>query len=243
MPTLLLYIITLYFTIGAIAIIFINRRNKSPENKERWIKYLFYLLVVYVTLFTIIQQWFQWLTVVIIVIGLAEIINAQKKSKKKNTIISVIALILYILIAVGFYFFAGIENSHQVLFVYTIVFCFDGFAQISGQLFGGRKMLPSVSPQKTMSGALGGFIAALVTAFLIKDWTSLNTVPALLLAAYIAVAALSGDVLASLYKRKTGIKDYSKIIPGHGGILDRYDSFMMAGACYFLIYIFSGFNK
>lgn len=231
MPIELAYIIILYFAIGAIAIVFINSRKKCSENKERWIKYIFYLLIVLITVYCIIHGRFRYLAIAISAMGLIEITTIVPDKKTKWA--QIFATAIYLFIGAGFYGFSKWSNANVLLFVYTIVFTFDGFSQIFGQILNGKKMLPTISPQKTIAGAAGGFATAMITTFFVKDWLGIEARLAALQGVIIIAAALAGDVLASLYKRKMGIKDYSKLIPGHGGVLDRFDSFMMAGASYF----------
>ena len=102
-----------------------------------------------------------------------------------------------------------------------------------GRAFGKRKLMPSVSPGKTVAGAIGGLAATIVVGwlyvrFLLTPTTQLAFVRGGLVAfaALVSVAAQIGDLAESLLKREAGVKDSSHIIPGHGGVLDRFDSLL-----------------
>src|SRR4029079_3099894 len=101
---------------------------------------------------------------------------------------------------------------------------------------GKRKLAPSVSPAKTVEGAVGGLVAAtIVRAALgprgVPALTQLTGGAAALL---LGAAGIVGDLFESLLKRSAGVKDSSSLIPGHGGVLDRIDSYLVATAGYFL---------
>jgi len=118
-----------------------------------------------------------------------------------------------------------------LIFPLVITWASDIGAYFVGRAVGGRKLLPSVSPAKTVSGAVGGLVASMIVAWLYARYVlvpvaSLGFTPwgALLFGALISVAAQVGDLFESLLKREGGVKDSSRILPGHGGILDRFDS-------------------
>ena len=121
-------------------------------------------------------------------------------------------------------------------FVYLIPFVFawvtDTFAYFAGRLFGRHKLIPAVSPKKTVEGAIGGAVGCALVALLYGLFTSLcfNASPNYLVLALsglvIAVVSQIGDLAMSAIKRQYGIKDYGKLLPGHGGLLDRFDSCM-----------------
>lgn len=109
-------------------------------------------------------------------------------------------------------------------------FATDIFAYFTGYLFGKHKLIPAVSPKKTVEGAIGGVIFCvlflLLLGFIIEKTTG-ATANYLVLAiggVFISVVSQIGDLVMSLIKRKYGIKDYGKLFPGHGGVLDRCDS-------------------
>lgn len=109
----------------------------------------------------------------------------------------------------------------------------DTFAFFIGKKFGKRKLIPSVSPKKTVAGSVGGFagnIILLTIVGLILYFSGLYTGMPIyhypIIGAIIGVTAQLGDLSASAIKRYTGVKDFGKLIPGHGGILDRIDSYI-----------------
>ena len=119
----------------------------------------------------------------------------------------------------------------------------DTFAYCVGKLFGKHKMTPKLSPKKTVEGAVGGIVGAAVLGFLYGTFFKNNMIqvtnPGVISAAACAIAAvisMVGDLAASAIKRNHDIKDYGNLIPGHGGILDRFDSMIFtAPAIYFAV--------
>lgn len=230
------YIILTFFALGAVAIIRLNRTSDEPQRKARWVKYVFYLLVVGLTTACIRWELIYYLAIVILLIGGYEMVKGWQQSSRGIGFF-IICLLIYLAIAICFYYFAAVLIMQRILFVYTIVFTFDGFAQITGQLFGKRKILPVVSPDKTVAGVVGGLIMGSLTGWFMMQWLHIPGQVILLSPVLICIAAFVGDALASLFKRNCGLKDYSRLIPGHGGILDRFDSFIFAGAVFWLFYL------
>ncbi len=115
----------------------------------------------------------------------------------------------------------------------------DIFAYFSGKLFGKKKLIPAVSPKKTVAGAVGGAVGAalgfLIFGLFVQDPMGGVNLLGLFAAGFIiAVFGQIGDLVASVIKRQYGIKDYGKIMPGHGGAMDRFDSILfVAPAIYF----------
>ena len=105
--------------------------------------------------------------------------------------------------------------------------------------FTSRKLLPVISPNKTIEGLIGGYFFSVATAMLMHDLAVLNVFEAMALGFGIATCAFFGDFSASVVKRKFGVKDFSALIPGHGGFLDRFDSLIFAGSFMYLIINYS----
>lgn len=115
-----------------------------------------------------------------------------------------------------------------VLVVFAIVWATDTFAYAVGRTVGGIKLWPRISPKKTWSGAFGGLVAAMAIGAVVSLFGYFGPGHALLLAAILSLAAQAGDLAESAVKRQFAVKDSGRIIPGHGGVLDRIDG--LAGA-------------
>ena len=108
-----------------------------------------------------------------------------------------------------------------------VIWASDTFAYLVGSFFGKHKLLPSVSPKKTIEGALGGLLFALVTAWVLFYFWPLASLPVHLgLGFVIWLFGLTGDLVESHLKRHFGVKDSGRWLPGHGGFLDRFDAFV-----------------
>ena len=119
----------------------------------------------------------------------------------------------------------NIDDARTVYVLLAIVWCSDIGAYAAGRLIGGPRLAPSVSPGKTWSGALGGLVAAIIGAFVVSGTASLQTA---LVAVSLGVASQLGDLGESAAKRHYHVKDSGRLIPGHGGLLDRLDGLMAA---------------
>jgi phosphatidate cytidylyltransferase len=126
------------------------------------------------------------------------------------------------------------------LYLYLLVAVFDGFSQVVGQLVGRRKLAPAISPGKTVEGAIGGLVAAVTVGVVFRDLVWPDPADALFLAVVISATGLCGDLAASMVKRRAGIKDFGNALPGQGGVLDRFDSFLAASAIVGPIIYFAG---
>ena len=115
----------------------------------------------------------------------------------------------------------------------------DIFAFFSGYFFGKHKLLPKVSPKKTVEGSLGGIVGSiLLSAVFMAIFSPELIVHGLIIGAVGSFFAQAGDLTASFIKRKTGIKDFGTLIPGHGGVLDRFDSILFTAPFVYYYSIF-----
>ena len=233
MEKIILSLIILYFGIGGLAIFYINSRGDNSSARERWLKYSVYLAIVLIIVLSILYHFFVIATLLITICGLIEFIKIRKKTA--NLISGLVPGLIMILCLWGFINFTLFVVPEKQIFVYMLVFIFDGFSQITGQLIGKTKITASISPNKTLEGAIGGFLMTIGTAFVLRNLLTTSTQNTLFLAVLIALLTFAGDILASTYKRMNGVKDYSNFIPGHGGFLDRFDGFILAGAGFWLL--------
>jgi len=161
---------------------------------------------------------------------------------------------LYITIPLGLLQFVSYQWQNQYhfefpLFLMVLVWSSDSWAYVSGKLFGRHKLAPSISPGKTWEGLIGGTILTAITGFFYSRYFLSNfyfpdgetpiwsEYSALVLGILVSVFGTLGDLFESKMKRKAGIKDSGNIIPGHGGVLDRFDAFFFAAAVMALFHL------
>ena len=120
-----------------------------------------------------------------------------------------------------------------ILVPFILAFISDSGAYFAGKFLGKHKLAPTISPKKTIEGAVGGILGAIVGMLIygvilqLAFGFQINYAAAILYGVIGSVAGVFGDLCFSVIKRQTGIKDYGNLIPGHGGILDRFDSMVM----------------
>lgn len=119
---------------------------------------------------------------------------------------------------------------YQLLFgFFFILWSSDTGAYLAGSAMGKHKLFPRVSPGKTWEGSIGGAIASYGVAYFISGWyTSISMFDWMVIASILVVIGTLGDLVESLFKRSINVKDSGNILPGHGGILDRFDSLILA---------------
>ncbi|WP_339476283.1 MULTISPECIES: phosphatidate cytidylyltransferase [unclassified Pseudomonas] len=125
----------------------------------------------------------------------------------------------------------GPLGNWQIMAVMVLVWGADVGAYFSGRAFGKRKLAPKVSPGKSWEGVYGGLVLSLVVTTVVgfvRDWTVAQLLMGLVGAALIVSVSVVGDLTESMFKRQSGIKDSSNLLPGHGGVLDRIDSLTAA---------------
>jgi phosphatidate cytidylyltransferase len=127
-----------------------------------------------------------------------------------------------------------------ILVLVLTVWSFDTFAYLSGRTFKRGRFLNHISPNKTWSGVIGGTVAAMIVGGALATAAGQWLPGGVLMGFFVAVAGQSGDVAESMLKRTAGAKDSSDLIPGHGGVLDRVDSFLFAAPVVFAYLLIVG---
>jgi len=146
---------------------------------------------------------------------------------------------LYLLIAV----YGLLLSVKSLLAIFAVIWATDIGAYIAGRSIGGPKLCPKISPNKTWSGAIGGTICGILfglvaSTILHQELRQYSTFFIICASTSISIVGQVGDLIESWAKRRMQIKDSSQIIPGHGGILDRFDSLIFVGFVLALLSIF-----
>ena len=159
------------------------------------------------------------------------IFSTHKNIKNFNLIVSnLIIFSFFTLISI-------LQKSNGLfvlLYIVILVSTMDIFAYFGGKLLGKTKIIPKISKGKTIEGTVIGLFFTIIMSFLIKDLMHFNFTYSLIYGFIISILAFFGDIIESFFKRKIGVKDSGKLIPGHGGLMDRLDG-------YFLVIPFSYF--
>lgn len=201
-----------------------------------------YIFTIYIGLKNIFALPTEYTYVVLFVLFLVCIVEMLRL---KHNIIDISVTLLGLLYVGMFLDFIVLTiNNYElgniyVWLIFIISFATDTFAYFSGYLFGKHKLIPKVSPKKTVEGAVGGILGSVVSCVIFGYMFKLDMMHMILVGGVGSVIAQFGDLFASSIKRYVGIKDYGKLIPGHGGILDRFDSVILVSPfIYYAIYLF-----
>ncbi|MGL6106759.1 phosphatidate cytidylyltransferase [Romboutsia sp.] len=233
----------LYIAESIIVGIALNEFYKAFEAKE--IHPLFnigYIFSVYLALKNILGLHTEYTYVIVFVLFLCSITYLLRV---KNDIID-ITITFFGIVYVGMFldFIVLTLNTFQfgkiyVWIIFIIAFMTDICAYFAGYLFGKHKLIPKVSPKKTIEGGIGGILGSTLGCILFGYIFNLDLTSMVIIGSLGSIVAQFGDLFASSIKRYVGIKDYGKLIPGHGGILDRFDSvILVAPFVYYTISLF-----
>ncbi len=238
MTGIIYLLISVYFVFGALATHLVYKNREYPKRYQAWTKYWVYLIIIYgiTTILILAPQWFPLVAMLITVIGLYELIRGGSRLpfRGTNIYILVISILIFGALSSGFVLFSFMSNT-DLLFAFFVVASFDAFSQLMGQLLGKRFIFSKISPSKTLEGLVLGLLLSIATGGLAHFVADFSFWQAILIAAAISVFSLIGDLAASAFKRWCGIKDFSSLIPGHGGVLDRFDSLLVGGSAMYLI--------
>lgn len=186
-----------------------------------------------ISIFSIIKGGFLLKSLLVISL-LAMIFEWTSINKKKNLLY--FSGLIYIIIPMIFWIFN--PNSINILWVFTIVWSCDIFAYFGGRLIGGPKFAPTISPKKTWAGVIVGSIFSFISSyFYISNFMEMSK-GLLISSIFMIIASVYGDLLESKAKRILDVKDSGNIIPGHGGVCDRLDSFLLVSYIFMIIYYF-----
>ncbi|MDP4708530.1 MAG: phosphatidate cytidylyltransferase [Rickettsiaceae bacterium] len=203
------------------------------------------IAAIFITAIFVFRPLFYVLSYIVAALMLLEWYNITNKSKACNFLGQ---LLIPIPIA-SLLFLSHIDQSGWLLFTFfAIIWSVDIMAMFGGKLIGGPKLAPQISPNKTISGLITGVSFAIIITNIIAYIPSyyivydlLNTHFALsLFALIIGLTAQASDLLVSYFKRKFNVKDSGTIIPGHGGMLDRFDSIILTAplvVLYFIVHL------
>ena len=172
-----------------------------------------------------------------LILGLWSIYEMWKLRKGKTKLVAILIVVIPFFIIQLF----GMTDTNYpempfnpsiILLMFVLTWTFDSFAYLVGKKFGKNKILPSISPKKSWEGFFGGFVfcilASSLSFFFFKEYFNhISTLSYTLITIILPFSATTGDFIESFYKRKAGVKDSGTIIPGHGGILDRMDAFLI----------------
>tara|TARA_B100001287_G_scaffold99049_1_gene83281 strand:- start:6178 stop:6843 length:666 start_codon:yes stop_codon:yes gene_type:complete len=187
-------------------------------------------------------------SILFLILGIYSLYEMWKLRKGKRKIIA----FLYVIIPFTLIQLIGLSNiSNQqgsfnpsiVLLMFILTWTFDTFAFIVGVKFGKNKILPSISPKKSWEGFIGGLLFCLFAGFISKYYFSsyfanIHYLLIIIISFILPFTATLGDFIESYYKRQANAKDSGSIIPGHGGILDRMDAFMITIPLIYVLLIF-----
>ena len=182
-----------------------------------------------IDIFTDDPQWYMLWFFAVVLASLLYLFNIEHR--KLEDAMATITGIVYV---VFFSFHVTIvEQTEYGILIWLVVltaFGTDIMAYFSGFLFGKHKLCPKISPKKTIEGSIGGTLGSVILSGLFGYFFAPEVlVHCLIIGVLGGIVSQFGDLTASIFKRKMGIKDYGNLIPGHGGILDRFDSVLFTG--------------
>ena len=237
-----IYFNALALVLGLIGMWELLRYTKMPE----YMKYLGYIMYVVMFLFgyfnagRVVLVNTCYLIIALFVCFIPLIFYHDDKVYNINDVFYLFSSILFISFVFSLFVFVRSRSLEIVFYLLLITTMTDTFAYLIGRKFGKHKLIPSVSPNKTVEGFVGGLVfgTLITTLFYVFTIGKINIFVLILMTMILSVAGQFGDLVFSSIKRHFKVKDFSNIMPGHGGILDRLDSIIFVLLLYTLILLF-----
>ncbi len=236
MASQLFVIVSGLFAAGALLILLEHRLHPQDRRHRRydWTKYAVFAPLI-LTLLAAAQLSRVVVSLLLGCIALGGALDIYRNLRRRHRLATTALCFLLICLALGHLLF-GSPETWGTMFSLVVVFvaAMDAFCQLWGKLLGKRKLCPHLSPGKTVEGLCGGLLTTVAVASLVgflclqMNWTRL-----LCLAMVTALGGVAGDLCFSAIKRVMGIKDFSSLLPGHGGVLDRFDSLIVAAPVFY----------
>ena len=161
----------------------------------------------------------------LVVVEWLALVRAMTLSGGAKGVLTALGPVLILGAMAGLWFVREHLGMTAALWVFGMVWATDIGAYFAGRAFGGTRLAPKISPSKTWSGLIGGMVAALIASATIGDRAGITGVP-LTIGLAVGLLAQMGDLGESWMKRRAGVKDSGKLIPGHGGLFDRVDGLL-----------------
>jgi len=213
----------------------------------RPIKWLGYIFIIWLFYSNFVNQWNNSIILIMIFSILGLIIPIFNRNINIMDVFITIFAAFYPGMMVFFLIYLGFEAKHYgmnlLIGTFLVTWSTDTFAYFVGRAFGKNKLCPSISPNKTVEGSLGGLIGSILVSiifgFILNNFVNLD-VPLYhfgIMGLLGGILSQLGDLCASSIKRFCGIKDFGNLLPGHGGLLDRFDSLLFTMPAIYIYYL------
>ncbi len=238
----------LQYSLMALSLIGLHEFYKAMNGKHLAINYISYgFTICYYILIGLGQDFSKFLMPLLLVYTLilfSYLVLTYPKININNVAISLLG-VMYIPIMFSYVYQIRMleQGLYLVWFVFITAFATDTFAYFTGVFFGKHKLIPHLSPNKTIEGSVGGILGCVILCVAFSGFLStqmqLESFNFILIAGMIglfcSIFAQFGDLTASSVKRLTGVKDFGNLIPGHGGVIDRFDSILFTAPILFIV--------
>jgi phosphatidate cytidylyltransferase len=214
------------------------------NKKLKIIQYIYALIgLVLITFSLWHHEEINYLYLLVPIISLTSIVSLFDKKREWKSVSLLISGLFYIALPLFLLHLSVTQNDefqpYLALNLFILIWCSDTFAYLTGRAFGKRKLFEKISPNKTIEGFAGAIILTMAFSLLLSHWFDIPFQINLLIALISVVFGTLGDLVESQLKREYGLKDSGKLIPGHGGILDRFDALFISlpftTACYYFL--------
>lgn len=209
---------------------FYNGFNAMDIKPSYWIAAISSLALYSINMFKLDMEWYMMWFFAVVLLSLLYLfkINERKLEDAMATIVGIFYVIFFS------FHVALVEQTGEygilVWLVFFTAFGTDIMAYFTGYAFGKHKLCPQISPKKTIEGSIGGILGSVILSGVFGYFACPRLfIHCMIIGLLGGVVSQFGDLTASIFKRKMGIKDYGNLIPGHGGILDRFDSVLFTG--------------